>query len=60
MEFMNRPEYDDEEIENNIVFCLDDCDNTDCARNKLIPKIESCDGFAFLKETKFCPLNTKF
>ena len=55
---MNKPEeksYTGEDI----TFCMDDCDNMECIRNKIRPKMKTYNSYAFLKNTDYCPLSSK-
>lgn len=41
-------------IEQDITFCMDDCDNYECFRNKKRAIVNRPHSFAYLKNTEYC------
>lgn len=44
-------------INQDITFCMEECDNEECFRNKNNAKIDWPHSFAYLRNTEYCPLN---
>ena len=38
-----------------ITFCMEDCDNLDCIRNRKQAVISTPHSFAYLRNTEYCP-----
>lgn len=43
--------------EQDIVFCMEDCDNEDCPKNRYRVIMCRPHNFAYLRNTEYCPLN---
>lgn len=48
---------DNQSTEQETVFCMEDCNNEDCPKNKYRVIICRPHYFAYLKNTEYCPLN---
>ena len=43
--------------EQNLVFCMEECDREDCSRNRYRAITCQPHSFAYLRNTEYCPLN---
>ena len=46
-------------FENDITFCMSECDNTECMRHRSHVKPGDIYSASYLKETEYCPLFKK-
>lgn len=45
------------EFEEDITFCMDECDNLECFRNRKRASTNRPHSYAFLQNTEYCPKN---
>ena len=46
-------------INQDITFCMEECDNGECFRNKNNARVGCPHSFAYLRNTELCPLNNE-